>query len=165
MKHYPEEFKQQVLETLATETLARASKLHHVGECTIRRWKKQAEAAQRAEKSSENEKKEQESRRLDLILDDMFAPAQSDVPPGTHPERKEEPSEKCIEPQQTTQIVPMRPVAIEGEKTDYPVGPDRFSVASDAVALLREQYQSLQRENRRLRRALLAMLEDYGIQP
>ena len=59
----------------------------------------------------------------------------------------------------------MRPVAIEGEKTDYPVGPDRFSVASDAVALLREQYQSLQRENRRLRRALLAMLEDYGIQP
>ena len=138
MKRYPEEFKQQVLETLKNETLERTSKLHHVGECTIRRWKKLAEEASKKAEAPTGSDNEPQPRSLGLMLDDMFDPEQ---------------------------VGPARPMTSEGNVENYPAKAEKVTVFPDAFSLLRDQYQSLQLENRRLRRALLALIEDHGIQP
>ena len=112
MKRYPEEFKQQVLETLKNETLERTSKLHQVGECTIRRWRRLAEEASKQAEAPTGSGNEPQPRSLGLMLDDMFDPEQAGADQQAEEEQDNAPTGNNPLPQ-TTQIGPARPMTSE----------------------------------------------------
>lgn len=165
MLRYPEEFKKQVLKTLKEESLTRTSELHHVGIATIRRWKRLADEARQNEKDfPEQDKDKQEQPDLGTMLDDLFSSGQEKADEKECNAGKESEPEKQAELPQMTQMAYAQPAAIERDQQGYSGGREQVSLYADAFSVLREQYQNLMLENRRLRRALLAMVDDHGIQ-
>ena len=165
MLRYPEEFKMQVLKTLKEENLTRTSELHHVGIATIRRWKRLADEAQQNEKDfSEQDKDKQEHPDLGTMLDELFSSGQERANEEECNAGKKVEQEPEVELPRMTQMAPAQHAAIERDQLCYSGGREQISHYADAFSILREQYQNLMLENRRLRRALLAMVEDQSIQ-